>query len=343
MELITLGLSHHDATVEQREAYALTPDGVRRAVETVGRVGEAVVLSTCNRTEFYAVADDADTVRRAVAELVPRAAQDERLQARTGRAAALHLFRVASGLDSLMVGETEIFGQVKDAYESAVDSGRVGKWLHRMFQAAFRAGKAVRSGTAITRGAISVGAAAVDLAAQIFGDLASCRVLLIGAGDTAEKTLRALMLRGVADVVVCNRTHAHAEELAASLGGRAEAFDRWPEVFRGAHIVVSATAAPGYVIPLREALPLLSQRGGGELFLIDLAMPRDIAPELALEDDVYLYNVDDLQLVADRNLESRRAAMAEAEALVDRHVDDFMRWLDAQRRQGGGTLRVKQA
>jgi glutamyl-tRNA reductase len=343
MELVCLGVSHHEAPVPVREAYAMDAARAGAAVERIGAHAEAVVVSTCNRTEFYLVAESLEAAHRAVAECAGPDAPGGALVVRTGLDAARHLFRVACGLDSLMVGETEVFGQVKDAYQLACARGRVGRTLHKLFQAAFRTGKAVRSGTAITRGAVSVGAAAVELAEHIFGDLKGHAVLVLGAGDTSEKTARAFVSRGVQDLVVANRTFEHGEALARELGGRAVPFEEWPAHFERAAVVVSSTAAPGYVVTAGDALPRIARRAGRELFLIDLAMPRDIDPVIGEEDDVYLYNVDDLQQVADRNVERRREAVEEAERVVGEHAAQFGRWLGSPGAGAAESYRVREA
>jgi len=234
-----------------------------------------------------------------------------------------HLFRVASGLDSMVVGETEILGQAKKAYESARASGAAGPCLHRLFQRAFRVAKQVRTHTEITRGSVSVGSVAVDLAEKIFGDLAERKVLVLGAGETSERTSRALVSRGVTDLRVSNRSLDRARELAGLVGGRAIGFDEWPEQCREIDILITSTSSDAPLLTRENLAPMLRNRIDRPLFIIDIAVPRDVDPSVNEMDGVYLYDIDSLQSVAQQSLALRRQQITAAEAIIAEHVADF--------------------
>lgn len=345
MDLVCLGISHHDAHVSVRERLALSPGEMERALGWLrGRDGisGSAILSTCNRAEFYAVADPAIDFRGLLGELFeflrrPSPHEIGQLRLIVGGGVVGHLFRVASGLDSMVVGETEILGQVKQAYEEAHRAGAACKVLHRLFQSAFRAAKEVRHKTEVTRGGVSVAAVAVELAEKIFGSLGECRVVLIGAGDTGEKTARAMFSRGLRGLVVTNRTYERAVELADRLGGAAVPLSEWRWELLFADIVVAATSAEQAVVREDELGEVLKRRGSRPLFLIDLSVPRGIEPGLVRHDEVYLYNVDDLQGIADRHLANRRGAITIAEAILERHASEFAAWREAERhRRAGG-------
>lgn len=348
MELVCLGISHHDAHVSVRERLALSPGEMERALGWLRErdgISGAVILSTCNRAEFYAAVAPSIDFRGLLGDLFeflkrPSPQEVGQLRMLAGGEVVGHLFRVASGLDSMVVGETEILGQVKQAYEEAHRVGAVCKVLHRLFQSAFRAAKEVRHKTDVTRGGVSVAAVAVELAEKIFGSLGECRVVLIGAGDTGEKTARAMFSRGLRGLVVTNRTLERAVELADRLGGAAVPLSEWRWELLYADIVVAATSAEQAVVREDELGEVLKRRGRRPLFLIDLSVPRGIEPGLVRHDEVYLYNVDDLQSIADRHLSNRRGAVATAEAILDRHGCDFAAWREAERRrrEGGATV-----
>ena len=251
-----------------------------------------------------------------------------------GEACATHLFRVVAGLDSMVIGETEILGQVKKAYESARQSDSAGPLLHRLFQRAFRVAKQVRSTTDITRGAVSVGSVAVELAGKIFGDLRERSVLILGAGETSERTARALSSRGVTDIRVSNRSFERAENLAALVRGRAVTFDQWAAQCREIDILISSTSADEPLLTRELLAPMLRGRADRPLFIIDIAVPRDVAPEVNEMDGVYLYDIDSLQSIAEQSLAMRREQMAAAEKIIADHVADFAA------RFGGAASRV---
>jgi glutamyl-tRNA reductase len=238
-----------------------------------------------------------------------------------------HLFRVASGLDSLVLGETEILGQVKQAYSLASNHGATTTHLNKLFQHAFQIAKRVRSETRITRGATSVGAVAVELAGKIFGDLTGRRVLVLGAGETSERTARSLVSRGVRTVIVSNRTFERAARLADEIGGMAIHFDHWERAFPDVDILISSTSAPHYVLTVERLQPLLRQRAGRPLFVIDLAVPRDADPAINDLDGVFLYDMDSLQEIVCEAVEVRRAEVERCERMISEHVGAFVGWL----------------
>jgi glutamyl-tRNA reductase len=238
-----------------------------------------------------------------------------------------HLFRVASGLDSMVLGETEILGQIKQAYTLADGCGATSRHIHKLFQHAFRVAKHVRSETHITRGATSVGAVAVELAGKIFGDLSGRRVLVLGAGETSEKTARSLVSRGVRTVIVSNRTFDRAAALAAEIGGLAIHFDNWQNVFPDVDILICSTSAPHYILTPDHLEPMMRARAGRPLFIIDLAVPRDADPALNNVDGVFLYDIDSLQDIVNQTLEVRRGELERCERMVTEHVGAFVGWL----------------
>ena len=235
-----------------------------------------------------------------------------------------HLFRVTSALDSMVVGESEILGQAKKAYESARTSGAVGPYLHRLFQRAFRVAKQVRTHTDIARGAVSVGSVAVDLAQRIFGKLSDCKVLVLGAGETSERTARALISRGVSDLRVSNRSTDRAVELAQAVGGRAVSFDEWTPQCREIDILITSTASETPLLTPSKLAPMLRERLDRPLFIIDIAVPRDVDPGVNEMEGVYLYDIDSLQSVAEQSLALRRQQVAAAESIIAEHVADFV-------------------
>jgi glutamyl-tRNA reductase len=324
MPIVIIGLSHHSSPVEVRERFAIDTRRVPELLEQLrssGRAEEAVILSTCNRVELYAVT--AQDGQQSCAELKQflHEAQScnepfhEHFYHHVEPDSLRHLFRVACGMESMVLGETEILGQLKQAYEVARQRHHTASRLNKAFQRAFNVAKQIRTQTSIQRGNISVASVSVQLAERIFESLEGQQVLVIGAGDTSEKTLRALVSRGVTRVRVTNRTLEKAETLAAEHHGEALAFEEWPTALRETDIVISSTAAPGYIID-RDRLGPVMKRRRRPLLLIDIAVPRDIDPEVNRMDDVYLYNVDDLQTIANDHLEHRKSELQHCESII---------------------------
>ena len=335
-ELLVLGISHNTAPVALRERLAFTErEGQRFLQELVARdeVEEAVAISTCNRTEIYLVTPDPV---RAEVELLGRLAQRAGIRP-TALApvvysprncdAARQLYRVTAALDSMIVGEAEVQGQVKRAYESALDAGTTGPMTNRLFAAALQAGKRVRSETGIGRERASVSTVAVDLARSVVGDLASRSVIIIGAGETAELTARALSDQGVRTVFVANRHADRARSLAERFGGEVGSLDSLPARMQDADIVVASTSSPHPIVEAEELEVVMRARGGRPLVFIDIAVPRDIEHACGTLDGVSVYDMDDLQAVVARNLEVREAERDKADAVVEEEIQRFARWL----------------
>ena len=334
MQIVCYGYNHETASVASREKVTFTQarlaDALRQ-LHLLEGIGETVILSTCNRMEIYAVADSAHSTSSVVQQLrqwlqshFDLSAEDlKAFYQRETMATARHLFAVASGLNSMVLGETEIFGQVKKAYAAAQNAGTTGKYLNRLFQHSFQVGKQVRTHTNITRGATSVGAVGVELAEKIFGDLRKCRILLIGAGEMSRRTAKSLQSRGARAVIVSNRSYDKAVDIAKGMGGRAIHFDQWDRELVRADIVISSTSAPHHIVTPETLTKPLHHRRGRPLFMIDLSVPRDIAPEVRHLESVYLHDLDALQRLADSGRERRRTQLDLCYQLVDRHVSEF--------------------
>src|ERR1700722_8501735 len=334
MNIFCFGISHQTANVEIRERFAIPDSALADSLTRLARVPnvqESVLLSTCNRTEFYIVTQDSQlAIEPLFHDFYGPVEVSEfqhlfRLQAIPS---IRHLFRVASGLESMVLGETEIFGQVTRAYEAAARSGTTGRILNRLFQKSFHVGKHVRSATAITRGSVSVGSVAVDLAQQIFGDLDGRKIMILGAGEQSERTAWSFQSRGAKQLFVSNRAFTRATELAEAIGGRAIRFDDWEEEFRDLDILVSSTSAPHAIVTRAKLEPVLRMRRDRPLFIIDLAMPRDVDPAVHEMDGIYVYDLDSLQAIAARTLEARQKEAQSCDGLIEKHVHDFEVWLD---------------
>jgi len=329
ISVVVIGLSHRSAPVELRERFAFAREAIPGALQALrdsGVATEAAILSTCNRVEIYAATPLAPAAAFAglkqflVAQHAFDGALGEELYTFAEPESLHHLFKVASGLDSMVIGETEIFGQLKQAYELAFTHQHTGARLNKAFQRAFNAAKHIRTETNIQRGSVSVMSAAVELAEKIFTSLAEHEVLVIGAGETSEKTARALLSRGARGVVVTNRSPERAAALAAGLGGRTVPFEQWPDEFEKIDIAVSSTAAPHHLLDRAKLEPLMRRRKHRPLLLIDIAVPRDIDPAVSELDNVYLYNVDDLQSIADEYLTLRKEEVARCEKIIAEKV-----------------------
>jgi glutamyl-tRNA reductase len=339
MNLLCVGISHHTANVETRERYAGLSS--EKSLQAGTGSTEALLLATCNRVEIYGAAPGAvatEEVLRCLGRQGGEGIADAGAFYRyDGEACARHLFRVVSGLDSMVIGETEILGQVKKAYASGRESGSAGPLLHRLFQRAFRVAKQVRSSTDITRGPVSVGSVAVDLAVKIFGDLRERRVLILGAGENSERTARALSSRGVTDIRVSNRSFERAENLAALVRGRAISLDGWTAQCREIDILISSTSATEPLLTPEILAPMIRERTDRPLFIIDIAVPRDVAPEVNEMDGVYLYDIDSLQSVAEQSLALRRQQIAAGEAIIADHVTDLCATLFGENQIAGAS------
>ena len=338
-ELLAIGVSHKTAPLELRETMALTEG---RAVGLLGEltgaeaVQEAAAISTCNRTELFLYAADGVAAESLALAALAREADIRptelmsHLYSLRGIEAAEHLFLVTAGLDSMIVGESEIQGQVKRAYELALVEGATGPILNRLFRGALAAGKRARSETGVSEGALSVPQVAVELAQRTLGDLGNRRVLVVGAGETAELTARALSARGVEAVFIANRRHDRAIGLAQRFGGRAIRFEELPEEMIEADIVAASTSSPHYVIEHDALEEVMASRPQRPLLLVDLAVPRDIHPASRDVPGVTLHDMDDLQSLAERNASGREGEAQRARGILRAELARFQRWIDSQ-------------
>jgi len=334
MTLIAFGINHKTAPVDIREKVAFAPEKVREALKDLVNhesINEAVILSTCNRTEVYCGLDYPanDAILEWLSEYhhLPLEAISPYIYAYSDSDAVSHILRVASGLDSMVLGEPQILGQIKEAYLTANQAGVIGAQLNRLFQHTFAVAKQVRTDTAIGASPVSVAFAAVSLAKQIFSDLSEHRVMLIGAGETIELVARHLAENQVRKIIVANRTVERANELAKSFGAEAIALGEIPQRMSEVDIVITSTASPLPFIGKGMMENIVKQRKHRPMFMVDIAVPRDIEPEVGELNDIYLYTVDDLQEVIEENRKSRQEAAYQAEEIISTQVDHFMGWL----------------
>jgi glutamyl-tRNA reductase len=333
MKLLLVGTSYQRAPVELRELLAYDPELRRVALGRLAAEGaEAAVLSTCNRTEVYGVSAEPEELEERIygelaelsglshSELAPA------LYSVSDEAAAVHLFRVAAGLDSMVPGEAQILGQVREAYEAARETETTGPTLHRLFRHALRVGKRVRTETAIGENPASVSSAAAELAERVFDDLAGRRILLLGAGKTADLTAANLISRGVGEIVLANRSPERAEALARRFGGRAVGLDEVEAELAHADVVVASTSSQGFVVSAAQVERALKERRGRPIFFIDIAVPRDVDPAAIELEGCYLFDIDDLERVVAESVAGRREEAVRAEAIVSEEADAFRAW-----------------
>lgn len=329
MSIFCLGVNHKTAPVEIRERLAFAEKAVpQHLVEIceIEEISEVVVLSTCNRVEIYGGSENPAAALDKLADYLMGhfavAPGEVEFYRHESEAAAHHLFEVASGLDSMVLGETEIFGQVKKAYATAQTTGMTSRRMNKLFQQSFTVGKLVRTCTRIQQGSTSIGSAAVDLAEKIFGQLDGCRVMIIGAGEMSRTTAQSLLSRGAKSIIVSNRSFDKAEELATELKGRAVRFDDWENCLDEVDIIISSTAAPHPVVRHEMIERVMSERRGHSLFLIDIAVPRDIENEVNEIDNVYLYNIDQLQQIASEGITRREKQIAVCREVIDEFLKE---------------------
>jgi len=344
MQILQLGLSHQTAPVEIREQLALPETAVPGALRTLcpdngrgpGYAREGVILSTCNRLEVYAIVE---CVNRGQEELrdylarvtgTPRSLFDAHLQVREGETAITHICEVACGLDSMILGESQIIGQVGQAYQLAMAHGAAGPVINALFRAALQAGKRARTETAINEHATSISHVAVELALQIFDDLATKTVVLVGAGEMAELAAKNLVDNGVGNLLVVNRSKGRAATLAKQFGGEALGWDRLTQALWRSDIVVSSTAAPHAILRPDMVAAAMRLRRNRPLFLIDIAVPRDVDPAVGELTNVFLYDIDDLQRVVAANLEQRQREIPRVQAIICQEVAAFLAWFRAR-------------
>ncbi len=339
MFTIAVGLNHKRAPVEVREKLAFSNTQLPALfdrLKATGKISGCVIISTCNRTEIYATSKDIDA---ALAEIWTLLSEESGMDADqlqdylynlTCQQAITHLFKVSAGLDSMILGEQEILGQVARAYQFACENAASNSVLNVLFQKALKVGKQVQTETRIGNGASSVGSAAVELARQIFIDIEDCSILLIGAGEMGRLVARNLANNCASEMMVCNRSHNKAQEVASQFGGCAVPFDELFERLPQADLVVSCTSASDYILTKEQLASLVKTRNGKPIFLIDLAVPRDIDPESTQVECVHLYNVDDLQNIVDESLDEREQEAEKAGVIVENAVDNFMKFLNSR-------------
>lgn len=336
MHLVIAGLSHKTAPVEMREKLAMSDTETQEALSSLlmqPSLAEAVILSTCNRLEIYGVASDQNDGREQIGRFisdyhnVPLKKVLDHLYFYESVHATHHLFRVVSSLDSMVVGEAQILGQIRDSYTIAHETEATSVILNRLFRQALAVGKRVRTETEIGESAVSVSYAAVELAKKIFEDLQGRGVLIIGAGEMSELTVRHLIASGVDSVFVTNRTHERAEELAGEFGGEAVKFGNLEDALIKADIVISSTGSPDHILGRDDIAGAMQKRRNRPLFLIDIAVPRDINPAVNKVYNAFLYNIDDLQSVVEANIAERKVEARVAENIIEREVDHFTQWL----------------
>jgi glutamyl-tRNA reductase len=336
VHLLQTGLNHKTAPLDVRERVAFSKEQLAEALPLLKeRVGECILLSTCNRTEIYASAEKpagaAADIRRFVADYhsLDRESVNAQFEDRTDIDAVRHLFRVSSGLDSMILGESEILGQVRGAMTVAGECHTLGALVSRLFHRAIRTGRRVRQETGLGRNALSAGYVAVKLAQRVLGDLGELRVLLIGAGEAGQLVARALRASGAGDLMIANRTAARGLELAESLDGTAVPFQEVGSWLENVDVAITAIEADEFLLT-REGISAATQRRNGRaMFLFDLAVPRNIEPDAASVDNVSLFNIDDLSSMVEDNRAERREAAAEAEKIVEEEIGGFMAWWES--------------
>lgn len=339
MLVFAVGVNHRTAPVEIREKLSFSDHSLEewlKRLNSYPAIEGCVIISTCNRTEIYAATREFDDGLGAIWDFLSGKSGVDISEIKNCTYvhslydAIRHLFRVASGLDSMVLGETQILGQVRSAYQAACNYGSTNKVLNTLFQQAITVGKRVRTETGIDKNSVSISYAAVELARQTFGDLRGRSVLVIGAGKMSELTALHLVSNGVSGIIVSNRSHEKAERMAQMFGGKAVRFDQLSGCMAKADIVISCTSASHYVVRRNEVLELMKSRGGNKIMMIDIAVPRDIEPSVGDIEGVTLFDVDDLKNVVDQNLSERKKAAVEAESIIEEDLDEFMKWLGTQ-------------
>jgi glutamyl-tRNA reductase len=341
MRLITVGINHRTAPVEIREKLSFRLQELikaNRLLKERAYLEEDLILSTCNRVEIYAVANSQDRdylgqIKCFLSEFhsIDRLDFEDRLYIYKDEEVIRHLFKVASGLDSMIIGEMEILSQVKNAYKYAVDSCTTGKILNKLLQKAFNTAKKIRTDTSLTRRPVSVSSVASRLAKKILGDLTDKRVLVVGTGKIGEQLILYLKKNGIKSIFVANRTFEKAHILANNYGAIAIKFDNFRDSLTEIDIVITSTAAPHCIISKADILSLMPKRKQKPLFIIDLAVPRDVEAQVNRIDNVYLYDIDDLQKIADRNMALRKNELAKCQKIISASCENFIAWWTAER------------
>lgn len=336
MDLVVVGISHKTAPVEVREKFSFSNKKtleVNRLLKENAFLKENLILSTCNRVEIYAVSgrktDYVDSIINFISQYhnLSLATYEKTIYVYKGNEAVKHLFGVAAGLDSMVIGEMEILGQVKKAYQDAKESGTTGKILHRLFEKAFNAAKKIRTDTFVGRGTVSISTAAVSLANKILGQLQDKKVLIIGAGTIGEQLVLYLKKNGIKSIAVTNRTFEKAKELSVKFSATAVAFEDFRKKLADVDIVITSTGAPHAIIRKTDIATLMPKRRQRPLFIIDLAVPRDVESEINRIDNVYLYDIDDLGKIVDKNIKLREGELDNCFQIISAAALRFMGWL----------------
>ena len=335
MKVYALGLNHRTAPLDVRELVAVSPETLPQATAVLkDRLGQGLILSTCNRTEIYTLDDGHGSPEEEIGRLfttlfnVPWQSISPYVYSLDHREAVHHLFRVAAGLDSMIIGESQILGQVRDAYSATIAEGAATGPFSKLFHEALRVGKRARRETGIGQNALSVSYAAVGLARGVLGDLSGRNVLVVGLGEAGALVAQALSNSGAGNVMVTNRTHDRAHGLALELGGVAFPFDRLEEALPDADIVITCTGSPNYILDHATLARAVEQRANGPLCIIDIAVPRDVEPSAAALQGLRLYDIDDLDSISEANREERLREAEKVEALVEEAVERFVEWWD---------------
>ncbi|HDY88671.1 MAG TPA: glutamyl-tRNA reductase, partial [bacterium] len=338
MNILVIGLNHKTAPIEVREKVAFDGpklDEAIAALKNSAEVKENIILSTCNRVEIYANVNGLDSGIESIKEFisnfheVPRDLLDKSLYIHKGAEAVKHMYRVASSLDSMIVGEPQILGQLKDAYDTALKNKSTGVFLNKLMRKSVSVAKRIRTETKIAESAVSISFAAVELAKKIFDDLSTKSFMLIGAGEMAELAARHLINNGVKDVYVTNRTIARAEELATEFNGKVIPFESFIQELQHTDIVICSTGAPHYILMKDHVHQTMKARKQKSVFIIDISVPRNIDPEINDLDNVYLYDVDNLQGVIETNIQERAKEAEKAEKIVNEEIGSFLKWNDS--------------
>ncbi len=335
MNILVIGLNHKTAGIEIREKIAFDGPKLEQAVEMLKRIPEIrenIILSTCNRVEIYALVKEcgsgSEIIKKFLSDFhkLPVEFLDKALYIYSGRKALAHVFSVASSLDSMIVGEPQILGQMKDSYELALKKRSTSVFLNKLMKKTISVAKRIRTETKIAESAVSISFAAVELAKKIFEDLSTKTFMLLGAGEMAELAAKHMINSGVKDVLVTNRTYKRAAELAREFSGRAVEFDKFHDELAHTDIVICSTGAPDYIILKDRMHKVMKQRKNRPMFMIDISVPRNIDPEINDIDNIYLYDIDNLQGIIDINIQERNKEAEKAEKIVLEEVDSFLKW-----------------
>jgi glutamyl-tRNA reductase len=334
MNLLSIGISHTTASVEIREKMWMSAEEIRSALNGLRErfFRECVIISTCNRTEVYGISpgvtvDDAD-LRRFLIDIkgAHEAVTPDHFFGNYAGGAVNHLFKVAAGIDSMVIGDIQILNQVKEAFQISQDMELLGPVMNRLMQATLHVGKRVRAETAIGEGAVSVSYAAVELASKIFEDLSRKSALMIGAGETGELTVRHLVGKGIGTLLIANRTRARAEALVAQLGGRVVDYEQLADALASADIVITSVTSPSYIVSPADVQKVMKQRSHNPLFIIDIGVPRNVDPASRKIDNVFLYDIDSLSAIVDRNVGRRNAEIPKVTGIIREEMVEFFRW-----------------